>query len=104
MDFQLFWSKYGNYIPFLVVSILIATGIKIKKDIIPIFLLGIFVIAEADIHKEIYEQCYKEIIALICLLILLCLVKHQKLSKWNAIGIVLVLFLFLVFIKRKYYN
>lgn len=102
MDFQNFWNKYGDYIPLLIVSILIASGTKIKGDIFPLFLLTIFVIAEADMHKEIHKQCYQASISLICLIILLCLVKHGKMSKWVAIGIVLLFFFFLVSIKRKY--
>jgi len=102
MDFQKFWDKYGGYIPLLTVSILIALGIKIPGDFLPLFLFSIFLIAEADIHKEIYHQCYKTIISLICLIILLCLVKKGQVPKWIAISIVSLFFIFLVFVKKQY--
>ena len=102
MDFQIFWNKYGDYIPLLIVSTLIATGTKIPGDFVPFFLLSIFLIAEADIHKEIHNQCCNAMISLFCLIILLCLVKHGKLSKWIAIIIVIIFFFFLVFVKKQY--
>lgn len=102
INFQIFWDKYGNYIPLLIVSILIASGTKIPGDFFPFFILSIFMIAEADIHKEIQHQCYKAIISFICLIFLLCLVKHGKIRKWFAIGMVVAFFMFLVFVKRQY--
>ena len=102
MDFQIFWNKYGDYIPLLIVSVLIATGTKIPGDFLPFFLLSIFLIAEADINKEIHNQCYKAVISLFCLIVLLCLVKHGKVSKWIAIIIVTIFFVFLVLVKKRY--
>lgn len=102
MNFETFWDKYGQYVPLLIVSILIAFGDNLPGDFLPLFLLSVVMIAEADMHKEIAHHCYKLFASFFSLIILLCLVKYGKIKKWIAILIVSLFFSFLIFVKKQY--
>lgn len=91
-----------EYIPLLLLAILIAVRKKILGDCLSIFIIIAVLIFETDIQAGIEHQCYKMILMFVCLVFLLCLIKHGRVSKPIAMGIVTLFFVFMIFVKKEY--
>ena len=95
-------QEYLKYVPLLLLSILIAIRHKILGDCLSIYIIITVLIFETDLQAGIEHQCYKMILMFVSLIFLLCLVKHGKISKPFAMGVVTMFFIFMIFVKKQY--
>jgi len=69
--------------------------------LIPFFMFSVILISDSELESHLHEKCYDMFISLVTLVILLCFVKHGKLSKSLALMLASLLFVVLYCVKFK---